>query len=160
MLMDVLKRAIPFTIALAMGTGIGNFFSFFSPAKKSEVSFVTSERRMRGCRAKNDSAYNYRRDEAYRTSLAILFQPNRRYTAEALQNRTEGVVTLLVQFGADGEAKVVDRIATLPDGLTEEAERIVERTRFTPATVNGVPVTETKEMNYFFYLSDRATVGP
>jgi hypothetical protein len=140
-----------------MGTGLGSIFSFFSPAKKAEVSFVSAERRMRGCPSQRYNSYNYAAES--RTPMAILFQPNRRYTADALENRTEGVVTLLVEFRADGTAKVIDRIATLPDGLTEEAERIVERTKFTPATLNGVPVTETKEMNYYFYLSDRATVG-
>jgi hypothetical protein len=84
------------------------------------------------------------------TPVVVTFEPIARPTEAAQRNHTRGTVELLVQFGADGKAKVFDHITTLPDGLTEEAERVVEGTVFKPATINGVPYTVTEVRRYTF----------
>lgn len=155
MISSLLKRALPFVMTLAVGTGLGSVFNIFSPAPAEQVEssapIVTVQRR-HGC--------DYRRRSASdSTPTKILFQPSVRYTTEARKHQTTGVVQLRVRFGADGKATVMDRLSTLPDGLTEEAERVVERTQFTPATENGEPVSEVKDMNYYFTLDDRVTMG-
>ncbi|MDQ3746771.1 MAG: energy transducer TonB, partial [Acidobacteriota bacterium] len=80
------------------------------------------------------------------------FEPNTRLTEAARRNKTVGVVELLVRFDADGKATVVDRLTTLPDGLTEEAERAAERTVFKPATINGRPYSVTEVRQFIFSL--------
>jgi hypothetical protein len=86
------------------------------------------------------------------TPLIVKFEPNTRLTEAARRNKTVGVVELLVRFDADGTAKVVDHLATLPDGLTEEAERAAERTVFNPATINGKPYAVTEVREFIFSL--------
>lgn len=155
MMTSLLKRALPFVLTLIAGTGLGSIFGFNSstPKTTSGSPSGTVERRY-SCPSQRRRAF-----QSDSTPLKITFQPNTRYTPEALKNKTTGVVQLRVRFNADGTTTVVERLSTLPDGLTEEAERVVERTQFTPATINGEPVSQTKEMNYIFSLSDRVTMG-
>ncbi|MBV9210824.1 MAG: energy transducer TonB [Acidobacteria bacterium] len=143
-----LKRALPFMLTLIIGLGLGSIFGFNSSGTTSNnlSGFKLEPRhyRYRGsCRSR---AWN--RDA---TPLAILFQPSVRYTPEALQHKTTGVVELRVSFNADGTTTVLDRLKTLPDGLTEEAERVAERTVFTPEKSNGEAVSVVREMSYDFF---------
>jgi outer membrane biosynthesis protein TonB len=165
MLPTFVKRVLPFMLTLLVGTGLGSVFGWRSSSTNTTQSNVTEssyryERRY-GCssRYRGNTGGGERRSERTTTPLIIKFQPNTRYTPDALEHKTTGVVQLRVRFNADGTATVVERLSTLPDGLTEEAERVVERTQFTPETVNGEPVAVTKDMNYVFSLSDRATMG-
>lgn len=146
MLTSWLKRALPFMITLILGTGLWSIFGFQKSASR------------RG------SGYHFYAHKRVVTSgltpLRILSQPERRYTPEAQENRTTGVVRLLVQFNPDGTTTVIERLSSLPNGLTEEAVRVAEQTRFIPATLNGQPVAQTKEMNYIFSLSENDTMEP
>jgi TonB family protein len=159
MITNLLKRALPFALTLIIGTGLGSILGSDRSTTKTNYShsrapFVRSVYRS----GTGGGEYRHRRGFNDSTPLKIIFQPNTRYTSEALKNKTTGVVQLLVRFDEDGTATVVERLSTLPDGLTEEAVRVVEQTKFNPATVNGQPVPVTKEMNYIFSLSDRATM--
>ena len=155
------KRALPFALTLFVGTGLGSIFGFNSTPKKTNATSAPDERihtlteRRSGC----PDSYRRRDYVGESTPLNIRYQPNTSYTRVALKNETTGVVRLLVRFNEDGTATVVSRLSTLPDGLTEEAVRVAERTQFDPETVNGQPVAVTKEMNYIFSLSDRTITG-
>ena len=148
----ILKRAMPFVITLMVGTGLGNIFGLNDPPSRTVVTSRTVTSRFTTVERHNVEPREF---DAHHcgTQLKILYQPSTRFTHEAVKNQTTGVVTLLVRFNADGTTTVVDRLSTLPDGLTEDAERVAEQTRFTPATVEGKPVTETKEMNYIYTLN-------
>lgn len=170
MLPTFVKRVLPFMLTLLVGTGLGSVFGWRSSSTNTTQPNVTESsyryERRSGCSSRYRRTYGgggggEMEDRAARTTtpLIIRFQPNTRYTPEALEHKTTGVVQLRVRFNADGTATVVERLSPLPDGLTEEAERVVERTQFTPETVNGEPVSVTKDMNYVFSLSDRATMG-
>lgn len=157
MMLSVVKRALPFAMTLIVGTGLGSIFGFNQQAPKKvndERVWTFSERRS-GCR----TSHRRRGRVADSTPVNIRFQPNTRYTPDALKNKTTGVVQLRVRFNADGTATVLERLSTLPDGLTEEAERVAERTQFDPATVNGQPVSVTEDKDYVFSLNDRVTMG-
>ncbi len=153
MMTCMLKRALPFMMTLIVGTGVGSIFGFHSePTNSSSPPRFMS--------AHHDGGGDYRHKcSGNSTELNITYEPNTSYTAEALRNETTGVVTLRVRFGADGEATVLERLNTLPNGLTEEAERVLERTQFTPATIDGQPVSVEKDMNYIFTLSNRPMTG-
>ncbi len=161
MITNLLKRALPFALTLIVGTGLGSVFSSNSSPTKTTYSATSVRSPYRsGGGSGGGVGYTHRRrsfDDS--TPLKIIFQPNTRYTSAALKNKTTGVVQLLVRFNEDGRATVVERLSTLPDGLTEEAVRVVEQTEFNPATINGQPVPVMKEMNYIFSLSDRATMA-
>ena len=135
-------------LTLTIGTGLGSIFGINGGRGLSPASNFAPQRDF-GC-----SAYK-RRYQNSSTPLVILSEPNTQYTAAATRNQTVGVVRLRVEFGADGQARVLERLMTLPDGLTEEAERVAEQTRFTPETVRGEPISVTRERTYVFSLSNR-----
>lgn len=143
----LMKRALPFLITLVIGMGLGNIFSFQRNATRHGG---VSGYRLRQHRSV-ETCQRHAPNEG--TQLKILSQPNTRYTPQALKNRTAGVVALVVRFNADGTTTVVNRALTLPDGLTEDAERVAEQTRFVPATIGGQPVAVSMEMNYIYNLS-------
>jgi hypothetical protein len=144
-----LKRALPFTLTLLVGSGLGSIFSGASPRSQSGVTTTTMlTSRSYSCAERHRA----RAVTAPSTPLIVTFEPNTRLTEAARRNKTVGVVELLVRFGADGKATVVDHLTTLPDGLTEEAERAAERTAFRPATINGKPYTVTEVRQFIFSL--------
>lgn len=146
------KRALPFTLTLLVGSGLGSIFSGASTQSASQMTTIQVERKY-NC-AQRHRARSGVGPAATSTPLVVTFEPNTRLTEAARRNKTTGVVELLVRFGADGKASVVDRLQTLPDGLTEEAERAAERTAFRPATINGKPYTVT-EVRQFTFSADR-----
>lgn len=142
-----LKRFLPFMLTLVVGLGLGSLFQRGARHHAQSSTRLCSERSFR-------TTDNYQQRHAYddSTPLVILFEPPTYMTPSARAHETYGVVQLLVEYGADGKARVLERITTQPDGLTEEAERVAERTQFRPETHNGVPVTVTREQAYYFNL--------
>jgi outer membrane biosynthesis protein TonB len=147
-----LKRALPFTLTLLVGSGLGSIFS--GATTRSQSSMLTTTTVLSTRNYSCEKRHRARAVAAPSTPLIVTFEPNTRLTDTARRNKTVGVVELLVRFGADGKATVVDHLTTLPDGLTEEAERAAERTAFRPATINGKPYTVT-EVRQFVFSPDR-----
>ncbi|HEY0405318.1 MAG TPA: energy transducer TonB [Pyrinomonadaceae bacterium] len=136
-----LKRFVPFLLTLLIGVGGASLFQ----REGSQPQFTT--------RVYSETRYNRtfaRRDTSISTPLAILFEPSTHMTDAARRHQTYGVVQLLVEYSASGKARVLERITTLPDGLTEEAEEAAEHTQFRPATINGQPITETRVQAFYF----------
>ncbi len=147
MFISLLKRGLPFTLTLLVGSGLGSIFSSTTPRTDIRSSVTTTTSRTHSCGARRARVAS-----ESSTPLIVTFEPNTRLTEAARRNQTVGVVELLVRFGADGKATVVDRLTTLPDGLTEEAESAAERTTFRPATIGGKPYTVTEVRQFIFSL--------
>jgi hypothetical protein len=133
-------------LTLIIGLGLGTFFQHghTRPQFKSQLYVEHNHSR---ASATTTFTRSYASDSM---PFAILFEPPARMTAEARRNHTYGVVQLLVEYGADGKAHVIERIKTLPDGLTEEAERVAESTQFRPQTIDGEPIPVAKIQSYYF----------
>jgi len=84
--------------------------------------------------------------------VSILSKPRPSYTDAARQNQVTGVVRLRVTFLASGQIGSVSPISGLSYGLTEQAIAAAKQIRFTPAQVNGVPTTVTKQIEYSFSI--------
>ncbi|MDX6693009.1 MAG: hypothetical protein QOF02_612 [Blastocatellia bacterium] len=140
-----LKRFVPFLLTLFVGVGLGSLFQ----TERAPSQFTT--------RTYSESRQNYvfapRDAGASSAPLAILFEPSTHMTEAARRHQTYGVVQLLVEYGANGKARVLERITTLPDGLTEEAVEAAEQTQFRPATINGQPVTQTRVQAFYFDMA-------
>jgi len=151
MITQLLKSALPFTLTLIVGTGLGSIFGLHKHGPGNSLAS-----RIAVFDQLDTGRHSCRRHKV--AQLRIDYQPATRYTPEARDHQITGVVTLLVQFNPDGTTTVVDRLSTLPDGLTEDAERVAAETRFTPARVSGKPTSETREVNYIYTLPDRETI--
>lgn len=80
----------------------------------------------------------------------ITFKPEPGFTDEARNHKTYGVVRLRAVLAADGQVKHILVLKGLPYGLTEKAIAAARRIRFTPATVNGQPVSMFILLEYNF----------
>lgn len=85
-------------------------------------------------------------------ALQILSKPRPSYTDTARNNVTTGTVRLRVTFLASGKIGNVTSVTSLPDGLTEQAIEAAKNIKFNPATVDGKPVTVTKQIEYSFSI--------
>lgn len=147
-----LKRVLPFMLTLLVGSALGSIFTGSSPRPTTRVNTSYAVRTElqpyiyeggRGCK------YG-RKAYASQTVAIINFKPEPRYTDAARRNETAGRVRLLVTLGADGKVKDVETVESLPYGLTDSAIRAAKGIQFTPATRNGEPVDETREVAFYF----------
>jgi len=145
----LLKRILPFMLTLVIGLGLGSLFERGGHSPDWEM-----RRHRRTSRTFTLTTNKWTRYEpSANTPLTILFEPSTRMTAAARAHQTYGVVQLLIEYGADGHARVLSRVTTLPDGLTEEAERVAEQTQFRPEMINGEPVSVNRIQAYYFDMS-------
>jgi TonB family protein len=82
----------------------------------------------------------------------ITFKPEPSFTDQARNHNTHGVVRLRAVLGADGHVRNVIAVRRLPDGLTESAIEAARRIKFTPATINGRPVSQFVVLEYNFNI--------
>jgi TonB family protein len=86
------------------------------------------------------------------TKARVLAKPEPRYTEEARGAQITGTVVLRVVLSADGLIRHILVIRGLPFGLTERAIEAARGIRFTPATIDGVPVSMFVQLEYNFNL--------
>jgi len=82
--------------------------------------------------------------------LKVISKPRPNYTDIARQNGIIGVVKLTVLFRADGTIGEITVVKALPFGLTELAVDAAHKIRFAPKTINRVPQTILKPVEYRF----------
>ncbi|MFN2416605.1 MAG: hypothetical protein ABR603_15810 [Pyrinomonadaceae bacterium] len=157
MYLFLLKKALPFTLTLVVGTALGGLtWLFGGSGKKAEAARVTRTYDFRrGC----DSRRRHRL-VAESKPLGINFKPDAR---RPLGTETWGggrPVVARVTFGADGKVQNVKPLASwviVPnENLVElratwqAVERAARQIEFTPETVDGVPVTVTRDVEIRF----------
>lgn len=86
------------------------------------------------------------------TGLKILSTSPPGYTKEARAKNVYGRVILRVAFLASGKIGAIETIIGLPYGLTEKAIKAAKKTKFEPATQNGVPYSVTKAITFNFSI--------
>ena len=156
----LLKRAVPFTLTFVLGAALGGLFGSFGAGGRSASALEGRDRafghgRGNACRMRR---YNL---VAETKPLVILFKP------DALVPRGPGAegpgsARVLVTFGADGRVQAVeplddrsveawrDRPAPGADAAWRAVERAARQIRFLPETINGKPVSVTKEVEIRF----------
>ncbi|MET0625544.1 MAG: hypothetical protein ABW250_21595 [Pyrinomonadaceae bacterium] len=151
MYLFLLKKALPFTLTFVVGTALGGLtWLFGGSAKKTETVVVTRTYDYGGrCRMRG------RKLVAETRPLLILFKPDARYPLAP-----EGRVRVNVTFGADGEVKSVRPLASWLHGPDEDLVRVkamwdavesaARQIRFTPETVDGVPVSVERDVEIRF----------
>jgi TonB family protein len=87
------------------------------------------------------------------TAVAPVFisKPDPKYTAEALSNRIQGVITLYILVHKNGKVEVTGERNRLGYGLDEEAIRVGKAARFKPGIWRGHP----SEWHHVLYVDFR-----
>jgi hypothetical protein len=140
MYLFLLKKALPFTLTFIFGAALSGLAGLFgSPEKKGESWSGTRTYEFGSrCRLRRH------RLVAESKPLAILDQPAARYYIPGTGTKA---VRVNVTFGADGTVKKVEHLQPLlPEEMLKAVERAARQIKFTPETINSVPVTVEKEV--------------
>jgi TonB family protein len=86
------------------------------------------------------------------TKARILSKPEAQYTQEARENQVQGTIVLRAVLSADGKVRGVIPIKSLPHGLTRNTIQVARQIKFTPATIDGQPVSQFILIEYNFSL--------
>jgi TonB family protein len=86
------------------------------------------------------------------TKARVLVKPEPTYTQAAREAQIEGTVVLRAVFAADGTVSNILVVSSLPKGLTQRAIEAARKIKFTPAEINGVPVSIFMQIEYNFNL--------
>jgi TonB family protein len=84
----------------------------------------------------------------------ITYREKAKYTEEARENITHGVITLNVVFRTDGSLSDIRVVTGLPYGLIERAIDAARKIRFEPAIKDGQPVHVRGNLEFVFNLYD------
>lgn len=154
MLTCLLKRVLPFTLTFIIGATVGGLFHLFGSGETKAVRFTQHLPYLegRGCRA-------YRRDLVAETKpLLITFKPDAMWPVNnSLRRGTDVRVLALVTFGADGKVQGVESgrllsacgksiVDDVSGQYWEAVKRAAMQIQFEPETVNGMPVTVTRDV--------------
>lgn len=156
MLMCLLKRVLPFTLTFIVGAALGGFFNPFGAWRGTRSVVQRTELhdyglgKSRGCKHRR---FKRRELVAETKPLVILFKPDARYPRvfEGYRNS----VWVRVTFGADSKVQKVEQLQPLlPNEALEAVERAARQIQFEPETINGLPVSVTKEIEIRFMVTD------
>jgi tetratricopeptide (TPR) repeat protein len=84
------------------------------------------------------------------TRAVITYKAEPGYTEDARRHHVSGNIKLRAMLGADGTVKGISVIKDLPHGLTEKSIEAARKTIFTPATIDGRPVSQLIVLEYNF----------
>jgi TonB family protein len=99
-----------------------------------------------------NSAFKVYKTSEVTTKARILSRPEPQYTDEARQNQVAGTVVLRAIFAFDGKIRAIRVVSGLPNGLTSVAIKAARRIKFTPAMIDGKPVSQHIQIEYNFNL--------
>jgi len=163
----LLKKALPFTLTLVVGTALGGLFASRGGESPRWASWHGARREFGfGERRGHDHCRMRRRYLVAETKpLVILFKPDAVLPRGASESAFS-FARVLVTFGADGKVQAVEPFddasinawrdwpAAGKDAAASAAWEAVERAarqiRFEPETINSMPVSVTKEVEIRF----------
>ena len=165
----LLKKALPFTLTLVVGSALGGLFRPSPPAATmwTWADNVTPALGREGPfghgRGHDHCRMRPRNLVAVTKPLVILFKPDAVLPREFHENRwSVDPIFVNVTFGADGKVQKVepvsrsfinykpDDLVNIADTVERAAERAARQIQFTPETINSVPVSVTREVEIRF----------
>ena len=97
-------------------------------------------------------------DDLIQPTLTKRVRPVYPHTAEAA--RVQGVVVLKASIDRMGKVSNVEIVRSPSDMLNEAAIAAVRQWEYKPATVKGVPISSSVDVELPFYLSDKSALAP
>ncbi|HWW74118.1 MAG TPA: hypothetical protein VNZ44_01910 [Pyrinomonadaceae bacterium] len=158
----LLKKALPFTLTLVVGAALGGMFN---PRGVESPSWQGARREFRWGRGHDHCRMRRRYLVAESKPLEILSTPDAVLTRTMTGALGMPRARALVTFGSDGNVQAVEpldeysvkawrELPSAEDPFAAECWQAVERAarqiRFEPETINGMPVSVTKEVEIRF----------
>jgi len=112
----------------------------------------TGERQLTNPVAASEPEVSKPVDTAKIEPIKILSKPRPVYTEQARKEQISGSVRLRIVFKADATIGPIIVVQGLPFGLTENAEEAARGIKFQPATRDGVPINQTKVLEFTFLI--------
>lgn len=84
--------------------------------------------------------------------VEILSKPRPSYTDLARMNAIQGRIKVALEFGSDGEIKMVALFQGLPHGLNDEVLKVVKNVTFRPAKKDGKAINAIRILEYNFEI--------
>jgi TonB family protein len=151
--MEFLKRALPFVLTLMLGVTVGSLLKRTGP---NAPSSAPQPRGVRHCRAMSAPMRAFESEvfavKDVTRKADILYKPEPLYTFNARRNNVTGTVRLRMVLAADGTVQNIVPLATLPEGLTEQAIEAARDIEFKPASKDGRPVSQYVTVEYNFNI--------
>jgi TonB family protein len=94
-------------------------------------------------------------ETAVDTKPVLLNHPEPKYTEAARKNGVQGIVEARVLVSIDGTVKQIRITRELPDGLNDEAMKVMYLLRYKPAMKNGQPVAYWTNVEIEFNLRNK-----
>jgi TonB family protein len=157
-MMSVLKRALPFILTLLVGVAVGGGLRRAERAAEPggrEVSCRMRQRQvsmMPPLPAPPSFEPEVFTAKDVTRKAVINHKPEPHYTVDARRNNLTGTVRLRMVLAADGTVRQIVPLATLPDGLTDQAVAAARNIEFTPASKDGRAVSQYVTVEYNFNI--------
>ncbi|MGI9106759.1 MAG: energy transducer TonB [Pyrinomonadaceae bacterium] len=151
--MEFLKRALPFVLTLMLGVAVGSLLKRtvgHAPPGAAHTRRVSHCRAMMAPMRTFESEVFTAKDVTRKAD--ILYKPEPLYTFNARRNQVTGTVRLRMVLAADATVRNIVPLATLPEGLTEQAVAAASDIEFTPALKDGRPVSQYVTVEYNFNI--------
>lgn len=149
----LLKRLLPFTLALGLG------IAFTSGSRAILLQQQSADESHPVGLPRDNANHSFYWEDCrcvvWTTDTKMWAQihelPTPEFTEEARRNHFSGAIQLQVMLGRDGTVEKADPYGELPYGLTERAVEAARRIKFTPASVFGYePASVRVLVNYDF----------
>ena len=141
----LLKKALPFTLAFVFGAALSGLVGLFGSPEKKGDSWPGTRTYEFGSRCR------VRRHHLVAESkpLNILYQPSADLSRVSPAAGDVEHVTVNVTFGANGKVQKVEPAGggLVRQEVWEAVEGAARQIQFEPETVNGLPVTITREVD-------------
>ncbi len=149
MLTCILKRVLPFTLTFIVGAAGGGFVKLFSVGENEQVEapmpVMSSIANPVAAISDYQNCCYYDLSDHESEPLQVdcpLSVLNQREITEGIND----IMLLRATFGADGRVHRVEPITPLPQALKDEASNAAKKILFFPKTLNGKPISVTKEV--------------
>ena len=153
MYLFLLKKALPFTLTFIFGAALSGLVGLFGSSEKKAEYVLGTRTYEFGSRCRSMRSRNL---VAETKPLIILFKPDARVPGKYPEYGNSALVK--VTFGADGQVQKVSPVGgsfvwyktddLLP--VWNAVESAARQIRFTPETINGIPISVEREIEIRF----------
>ena len=158
----LLKKALPFTLTFVFGAALSALLGLFWGGKTGHDVLHVQRHVGEYGRGRRECRMRGRNLIAESKPLNILKKPFADVTGISTAADEGRAVTINVTFGADGKVQKVEPVAgrSVRQAVWESVDGAARQIQFEPETVNGLPVTVTRETDIQLFRCGNSILFP